>query len=326
MQNLYKFLLITCSIVIISLGGYVYYMVTYESGMIKITGYVNDFAKKLDVDFINSINTVCQNLSQKTRIDIVTVIMSNTRPFENKPSYDPSDYVKYLLKSYESTHPDIAGAVVMLVTIAEGKINIAISPRIQFIFPPSAVDRILDENVIPMLNEADKLSGELISKNEHPIRANEFIGRGILDGVRAIAQKISDEHAKQKFTDDMIKLRKQEDVSTSKWSFSWWFYAGVLFLVALISLIVKVQFKLRCPKCYFRLKITEETIEVPENDKPGLLIEVVQCNHCGYYDMKRIVTYARSFYLSHLYDVIVDIVKSYYRKKKREYRKKNYNE
>jgi hypothetical protein len=42
--------------------------------------------------------------------------------------------------------------------------------------------------------------------------------------------------------------------------------------------------------------------------------------------MRRIVTYSRSFYMSHLYEAVIDVIKSYYRRKKREYRKKNYND
>jgi len=321
MQKLYKYLIIISAALITTLGGYVYYVTTYETGIIKLSGFVNDNTQKLESDFITSIHNICPTLSQKTKIDLIVVLLTNTKP------YDSAEYLSKLLKNYEDGHPDRDGAIIMLINIEKGRIYIDVSSRIQFIFPFSYGEKILSEQVIPMMNEADKTARELVTNGKSPSGANEFIGRGILEGVRAISQKVSDEYAKQKFTDEMIKLKKVEEESLkTKWSFSIWFYLGSAIFAILLYVILKIRMRLRCPKCYFKLKITEETIEIPEKDKPGLTIEVLQCNHCGYYDMKRIVTYERGFYLGHLYEVIKDVIKSYYRKRKREYRKKNYHE
>ncbi|MEZ7891367.1 MAG: TPM domain-containing protein [Candidatus Wallbacteria bacterium] len=325
MQKLYKFLLITFATLALVLGGYVYYLITYETGIIKINGFVNDYTQKLSPEFQSSIQKVAQELSEKTKIDIVSVILNNTRP------YDTSEYASRLLKNYESAHTEIAGTIIILINLEKGVINLDVSPRAQFVFPLAEGQKIIEEFIIPMFNEANKIFGEHISKKGTAVealgKANELIGRGVLDGVTAIAKKIHDEDTKQKFTEEMIKLRKQEDErNNKKISFSPLFYIGLIIIIMVILLIRKIQGKLSCPKCYHHLKITEETIEIPENDKPGLVIEVVQCNHCGYYNMTRIVTYARSFYLSHLYEVLIDIVKNYYRRKKREYRKKNYDD
>jgi len=321
MQKLYKYLIITIAVLVIALGGYVYYKVTYDTGIVKINGFVNDYTQRLSADFINSMETAGVALSQSTRVDMITVVIDTTGP------YEPSEYARMLLKTYEAAKTEIAGAVVMLVDLKKGRICIEISARIQFIVSKEFGNKVLDNHVIPMFNSANTVLGEQVQKPESQARANEFIGQGLLEGVRAIAQKVYDENAKQKFADEMIKLRKQEDdAASARWSFSFWFYLGVAFFVLLASLVLKIQFRLRCPKCYYRIKINEETIEVPESDKPGLSIEVVQCNHCGYYDMRRIVTYSRSFYLAHLYEAVIDVIKSYYRRKKREYRKKNYTD
>lgn len=321
MHKLYRYLLGITAALTIALGGYAYYVVTYETGLINITGFVNDHTQKLEADFITSITNICQNLSQKTKIDLIVVMVQNTRP------YDPGVYAARLLKNYDDAHPEIDGAIVLLINLDKGTVNLEILPRIQFMFPLSYGEKILNENVIPILNEADKAARDLIAGGKSRDGANELIGRAILEGARAISQKISDEYAKQKFTDEMIKQKKTaEEGAKARWSFSFWFYAGLAVCLALAYVALRVRARIRCPKCYYKLKINEETIEVPEKDKPGLTIEVLSCNHCGYYDMKRIVTYERGFYFGHLYEVIKDVIKSYYRKKKREYRKQKYDE
>jgi hypothetical protein len=321
MQKLYKYLLALTAVLIIALGGYVYYVITYDTGLVNINGFVNDHTQKLEADFITSINNICQNLSQKTKIDLIVVMLQNTRP------YDTGVYAARLLKNYGDLRPDIDGAIVMLINLDRGTVNLEVMPRIQFMFSLAYGEKILNENIIPILNEANKAAADLVAGGKSRDGANEYIGRAILEGVRAISQKITDEYAKQKFTDEMIKQKKaDEDDTRVKWSFSVWFYLGILLFAAVAYAAFRVRSRIRCPKCYYKLKINEETIEVPEKDKPGLTIEVLSCNHCGYYDMKRIVTYERGFYFGHLYEVIKDVIKSYYRKKKREYRKKKYDE
>lgn len=321
MQKLYKYLLLICAVSILVLGGYVYYKVTYDTGIVKIAGFVNDHTQRLSADYVTSIETASVALSQKAKVDIVTVMLDTTGPFE------PPEYAETLLRNYESSRPDIAGAIVLLIDIKKGRICLGISPRIQLIVSKEFGEKVIDTNIVPMFNDANKVLGEMSPKPESQAKASELMGQGVLEGVRALAQKVNEEYAKQKFAEEMIKIRKQEDENAAgRLRFSYWFYLGLAFLVMLIILIVKVQFRLRCPKCYYRMKITEETIEVPENDKPGLSIEVVACNHCGFADTRRIVTYARSFYLAHLYEVIIDVVKSYYRRRKREIRKKSYTD
>ncbi len=321
MQKLYKYLLATTAALIIALGGYVYYVITYDAGLINITGFVNDHTQKLEADFITSIDNICQNLSQKTRIHLIIVLLQNTRPF------DTGIYAARLLKKYEDDHQSIDGAIIMLINLDRGTVNLEVMPRIQFMFPLAYGEKVLNENIIPILNEANKAAAELIAGGKSREGANEYIGRAVLEGARAIAQKITDEHAKQKFTDEMIKQKKAaEDGAKVKWSFSIWFYTGILLFFIVAYTAFRVRSKIRCPKCYYKLKINEETIEIPEKEKPGLTIEVLSCNHCGYYDMRRIVTYERGFYFSHLYEVIKDVLKSYYRRKKREYRKKKYDD
>lgn len=316
MHKFYKIILTITTFLAIILGSYVYYIVTYNVGFINVTNFVNDHTQKLETDFINSISNICQNLFQKTKISLIIVMLQSTKP------YDSSFYTSQLLKNYLSANRDVNGAIIMLINLDKGTVNMEIAPEIQFLFSPSYGEKILNENVIPMLNEADKVAQELISNNKSPEGANEYFGRAILEGVRAISQKVMDEYAKQKFIDEMIKQKKQIDNIKPKFYFSWWFYLGLCIIIILIYITFKTYKLMRCPKCFYKLKITEEIIEVPEKEKPGLTIEVYTCNHCGYYTMQRVVTYESKFYLHHLIEVLKDIIKTYYRKKKREYRKK----
>lgn len=131
-------------------------------------GYVNDFANVIPASYEQKISTICQEVKQKTGVEIAVAIMPSIGDEEYR------DYANRLFEAWAIGQKGKDNGVLVFNTVKERKIWIEVGYGLEGVLPDGLVGRIRDQYFIPHLKNND-------------------YGNGHLSGVTAIAQIIAKE-------------------------------------------------------------------------------------------------------------------------------------
>ena len=133
-------------------------------------GYVNDFASVISDADKAAMTNVIEEVRQKTGAEIAVVTVPTMEPFASIEDLGIAIGEQWGVGSAGSDE-----GVILVVAIRERMFRIEVGYGLEGAIPDSRAGRIRDEYVIPYL------------------RNNEY-GAGLLNGVRAVAQRIAEEH------------------------------------------------------------------------------------------------------------------------------------
>jgi uncharacterized membrane protein YgcG len=316
-----QWILVSILVVVIAMAIWAYTVVRLnEAHFIELDGHVNDTAQIVDLDFLDRVRRICAGIQAKTQIDIVLATITSAKPFST------DIYAERLVRQWMDNHNQSRGVILILVSKQEGRINIEISRSIEFILPQAIGNRILEDHVVPMIENANKeVRNQLAGLESQPMK--KIIGKGIHDGVVAIAARISDLSKLEIFW-QQLKAADQGRWSLTPEKREHWMIVLYVILVIILVFIIFASYKylvIRCTECRFRVKPNYEVIDVPEQNKPGLTIISYSCIKCGYTEKKRQVTWYNRYLFEEYFGVFRSLFKSRRRRKRREKRKKNYS-
>lgn len=290
-----------------------------EAQFVELSGHVNDTAQMVDLDYLNRIQRICIGLQSKTGIDVVLVSVETARPFAT------DEYAQRLVQRWGSAHREAKGVILLLIAKAEGRINIEVSRSVDFVLPKTIGSKILDDHVIPLLNKANEEAGNQIAGGEgQPVK--KIIGKALHDGVVAIATRINELSRLDIFNEHLRSSREAQARFDQEQRGRWLagLYALLIVLIILIAWGVRRLFTVRCSQCRTRVRPTEEVIEVPTKDRPGLSVRSYSCKKCGNSENRREVTWYRRFQVTRILNVLLDVWKTRSRRRRREKRKSKF--
>jgi len=135
----------------------------------KPIGYVNDYAKILSQQDIQSVNTYIQELQEKTTAEVAVVTMKSVVP------YDINDYAVKLFEKWGIGVKGDDNGVLILLALKERKVRIEVGYGLEGILP-------------------DGLAGQIIRQSMIPYFKQENYGQGIINGTIAVIHQISREY------------------------------------------------------------------------------------------------------------------------------------
>jgi uncharacterized protein len=121
--------------------------VSYERPKVKLPeprGYVSDHAEAIDEDWKERIRSVCQDLEQKTGVEMVVVTVPSIRPFESANEYAAAIYEKWGIGSTQQEH-----GVLVLVGVQERQAAITLGRQMLPVITPSVMNQVGRESLQP---------------------------------------------------------------------------------------------------------------------------------------------------------------------------------
>ena len=129
-------------------------------------GFVNDFANILSTDQTASLERIAQGLKEGTGAELAVAIMPSTTPL------DPKTYAVDLFTKWGIGRKGQDDGVLVLLAIAERRIEVEVGYGLEGVLPDGRVGRILDEAAIPHFREGR-------------------MGEGLVATAEALAQVVS---------------------------------------------------------------------------------------------------------------------------------------
>ena len=133
-------------------------------------GFVNDFASVIDQADEAAMVDVITEVRQKTGAEIAVVTVESMAPYASI-----EDLGIAIGEQWGVGSADTDEGVILVVAVRERMFRIEVGYGLEGAIPDSRAGRIRDDYVLPYLR-------------------NDQYGAGLLNGVRAIAQRIADEH------------------------------------------------------------------------------------------------------------------------------------
>lgn len=312
-----KILAALLAVAALALGFWAYLVVSMgDSDLLPVDHRVNDHAGMCDLDSAEKIDRVSRGVRERTGIDLLVVTIPQARP------YATDEYAARLVRRFAERDPASKGAILLLVSKAEGRINIEVSPAIDFVLPKSTGAKILEDHVVPMIMRANEEAGKALA-GKPAVPPNELVGKGLRDGINAIAQRVSDISRLEIFSQQLQSAAaRREAVSSEELRRRrvYLFAAVGATLLALVFALYRL-FVVRCPKCGFRVRPQATVIEMPTRLKPGLTVRHLACRRCGFTENERVVTWYRRFVAGTVASALAGLAKSWSRRRRRARRK-----
>ena len=132
-------------------------------------GYVNDYAKILSEQQIQSVNDYIKELQEKTTAEVAVVTMKSVAPY---------DINLYAVKLFEKWGIGVKGednGVLILLALKERKVRLEVGYGLEGILP-------------------DGLAGQIIRKFMIPYFKQEDYGQGLINGTIAVIRQIAREY------------------------------------------------------------------------------------------------------------------------------------
>jgi hypothetical protein len=286
--------------------------------------HVNDYGDLVDLEHVNLIEEKARELKERTGSDIVVVTVRSTGAYgENGFRIEIEDYAELLRKKWEEMHPELRGTTLMLVDKLKGAVVISRSQRLAHLLPDVAVRKVLDAKIVPMLNEANKIAGELLARGDVPAKAREYTGKAIYEGVKGLVVILEEEYAKLKFTEDMVRSRDTKEVTGLgslfglKTRLSIFFYIFIIVGAILVAVVFFFFSRKRCPHCKANLTTETQVVEMPTQEKHGIIVRKFRCEKCGFSDQVEEVTFPGFYYLTYSSHLIRNTFKRFLRRRRR---------
>lgn len=304
---------------VLALGFWAYLVVKMsESDLVSVGERVSDFAQIIDLESAERIDRVSRGVEERTGIDLLVVTVPTAKP------YATDEYATRLLRKWAAGNPDSKGAILILVSKAEGRINIEVSPQIDFVLPKPIGLKILADHVIPMFNSADNVARD---GGKPGTSARDLIGKGLREGVNAISARIADISKLEIFKQQMETASGKKQVATEEElrRRRVYLFSAIAATLLLILWLLYRAFVVRCPKCRFRVRPHTTVIELPTKGKPGLMVRSFSCKRCGFSESERLVTWWRRYLLGTLFDAVAGALRAFLRHRRRERRKRSHD-
>ncbi len=138
-----------------------------DSEFPKPVGYVNDFAGVIEPDYAQKIESICQEVKQKTGVEIAVVTVKTVGT-----DYTPQQYANALFEKWGIGQKGKDNGILLLDAIQERYVWIEVGYGLEGILPDGLVGEIRDRYIIPYLKKGLR-------------------GEAYLSGVQAIAGVIA---------------------------------------------------------------------------------------------------------------------------------------
>lgn len=151
------------------------------------SGFVTDKADIIDDDREAQIVALLEDLERRTGAELAVLTLQSTQP---------ADDAEYARRVFDRWQIGIRGAqrgALVLLAVRDRRVMIVPGPGLQRLLPEKRIDAIIDEHFVPSFKKG-------------------HYGRGILEGVWAVAEQIAiDAHVKLKYTPNL-----EEDTDSKK--------------------------------------------------------------------------------------------------------------
>jgi uncharacterized protein len=123
--------------------------VSYERPAIQLPeprGYVSDHALAIDGDWKERIRSVCQDLEQKTGVEMVVVTVPSIKPFGSAKEYATAIYEKWGIGSAQQEH-----GMLVLVAVQERQAAITLGRAMLPVITPMVMNQVGRESLQPSI-------------------------------------------------------------------------------------------------------------------------------------------------------------------------------
>ena len=108
-------------------------------------GYVNDYAALIGDDWHARIRNVCQELEDRTGVEMIVVTTANVNPYSHA-----RDYAKKLYEAWHIGMTQQEHGIVLLVSLKERQAVIVLGRNVMPVIDKPQLDRLSEQHLIPM--------------------------------------------------------------------------------------------------------------------------------------------------------------------------------
>ena len=213
------------------------------------TAFVSNPDAILSISEVAAIQRVAQQLNQATGVELVTVVLNDIG------DADAFIFSLELFNRWGIGDREKKNGVLVFFALQSRDIRITTGGGMEGILPDATCSRIIHNEMIPLLSDGR-------------------YGAGLLAGNRAIATRLTDQHA----LEELLLGYQRRPVSESPWQ-----ELSILsLLVALITLLYYI-FLPRCPQCRQKgVKARSSVVTQATYDKEGKGVRHYTCKCCGH--------------------------------------------
>ncbi len=133
-------------------------------------GYVNDFANVIDSESARKIEAAASKVKEATGAEIAVVTVESVEPYA-----DINEYSIELAEKWKVGQADQDNGIIFVMSMEERQVRIEVGYGLEGAIPDGRAGEILDEQVLPYLQQGD-------------------FGTGFLAGTIEVAREIADEY------------------------------------------------------------------------------------------------------------------------------------
>jgi len=241
------------------------------------SGYINDYAGKLDPTSKNNLEELSARIEKDTGSEITVAIVNNLGGLSQE------EYAFELFEKWGIGKEKEDNGILILIGIEgeEGSrpLRMEVGYGLEGVITDLEAGYILDEILIPRLQEGDFYTGlynAIVAIGDQIYVEEGLEPIGGSTGID-ISQSVSEDLAQESKT-----------YGFSSYNFIWIFCGGIP-IILFISSILANLFKKRCPKCKkFSLKIKTTVLKEATYTEEGLKLVERTCSRCGYYDRREV--------------------------------------
>lgn len=237
------------------------------------TGYINDYAGKLDESSRSSLEELASGIENDTGSEIVVVIVDNLQGLTEE------EYSVKLFEEWGIGKKEKDNGILILIGI-EGEVGsrplrIEVGYGLEGVITDLEAGRIEDDIIVPNLIKDDFYTG-------------------LYNAITAIADQIYEEEGLPPPGFGESVTAAGDDTGSAADFFSGFFWIWIccfpIPLIAVIIILLVYFFKKRCPQCRkFALRIKTTVLKKATYTETGKKLIERTCSNCGYSDTKEVV-------------------------------------
>lgn len=231
-----------------------------EPNLPAYSGFVNDFPGILAPEEKAWLESFVREVEAKTSAELAVAIVQTTQPL------DPKMYAVKLFEKWKIGKKGKDNGILFLVALDERRVEVEVGYGLEGILPDSKVGEILDQHVVPFF------------------KARRY-GRGLYEGLLAVAKTIDPQFVSSK-TGDWPWKDSVAPISPGSWHFVVDPVLAIGFVLVLFIILVAGAFswfdRPRCPRCRSPLRYRDKVLLHPTAYQQGQSLRTYYCRECGY--------------------------------------------
>ena len=253
------------------------------------TGYINDYAGKLDAASIDSLESLSSRIEKETGCEVVVVIVENLQGLTEE---------EYAVKLFEKwgigKEKEDNGILILIGTEGEPgnrPLRIEVGYGLEGVITDLESGRIRDEILIPELIKGNFYNG--LYNTIIAIADRIYIDRGMTplsssEGIEPLAVKTESESS------------EGNSIGSTIGTIIFFLFIFIIIIIAFIVMPILKFFKKRCPKCRrFKLRTKSTVLKAATYIESGKQLVERTCLNCGYNDVKEITIPRKSRHSSY---------------------------